>query len=418
MFERVVNGVLVEWDICIWGGNAAKFEAATSNTEPTGEWHILNVMVHEWGHVLGLRDIPSTTAGGLMHGGVERGNNGANLFGDDIKGVRVRHPGLRPMGLRSYWRSYSDLTDSWNPRHSISNTNYFRPIRATIGKAFGTSKVIGTGLVEPNAVSPSKIKFFAADYPLTYSKTWNTNFYTEYAWDSPAIASNNTGTFVAALPLKTEYARNGCSGMKFYRSTNGFVTASTYSYSNMCSMISPAIAWNSHWQKWIIVWSDYDPIIEENTNRMMYSTSSDGSFWATPKVLGRFTNATPGLACHYGGECVLTYVRGSDFSPNVVARKVTFNSAGVISLGSYTEYQNFIQREVSVGAKLGNKWLTGWSYKSSGDWKSKGWGSMYTKFSSSNPPTGSTASVGESAEHPGSIAAAHDYYNAYLFYVD
>ncbi|GEM_PF-3410689 len=414
------TGLTSEWDICIYGAGA-NFEAATSKVA-TSETHILPLLVHEFGHVLGLDDIPAATPGGVMHGNIQPGNNGNYLLRDDIRALRDRYPALRGAGLSSYWRELGASSwGGWGPRHTISNTKYYRPVRATIGKVAGVSKVIGTGLVDnPNSLNANKIRFFATDYPLGSSgvTVWNTEEYTHIATDSPAIAADNNGTFLAAVPMATTISGYGCSGMKFYRSTTGFQTAYTYINSNMCSLVSPTIAWNNLRQRWFIVWVDYDPTIEENTGRMMYSSSADGTNWSTTRSLGRFSNATPGLACNTTGGCLLTYVRASDFSPNVVARNVSFNSAGIISLGGYTEHQDYIQREVSAAVTQNGSWLHAWSYSSSGDWKSHGWGNLYSSGSQSSPPTGSSLPVFEGAEHSGSLAATKYYGNEYLFYVD
>jgi len=76
----------------------------------------------------------------------------------------------------------------------------------------------------------------------------------------------------------------------------------------------------------------------------MIAQSADGVNWGTGVAVdGLDTMDGPGLACGYGGECVLSYMRVSSDVPDVVARKLTVTTSGVtVHYPAETTFMNII----------------------------------------------------------------------------
>lgn len=413
------GGTLLEADMCVWGGSA-NWELQLANIATT-EVDLVGLLVHEYGHMLGLGDVNGVPAG-TMDGGYLGGGLNRYLFGDDIEGLRDAYDSITIQGLASYWREFDDYWDTWSSSRSMGGSQSFQPRRADIGSDSSGNDYVVAAAADHDG---DYVHFKRAAYPLGTSATWTNYAFAYDSWVTPAITSNHdptSGTFVAAWPEPTD-TEASCGAMRFLKTTGAFASGNTTATeSDFCTLVAPAIEWvdGTGRDYYLLVWLDFDFSTEENTGEILYATSSSGTSWSSATRTGIYALDTPGVACEESGDCQLTYVRASLDQSQLVNRAITMSTGGAMTLGSYTTKSIYLQRESDIVWADGNgTWMGIYHYTTDYDWLSKGYGSFYTYYNVTNPmPTAGYSSVGESSEHPGTLAGNIGFEETYLFFVD
>lgn len=404
------DGFLEEIGICIYAQNADwEIEA---NKISTFEVDLLGVLMHEFGHVLGL----DHSAGTVMEAAGLDGNNARHLFGDNIRGLRKKYSPHTFANLQGFWRRWAGT--NWTNDTTIPTGPMYRPISGTVT----TTKVVASSISETSSdVTPKYVNFQISNYPLSSSSVWNSRsqYYAGgFMYERPGLGSDGT-TIVAAVPLYYDNVGQSCPGVRFWQTSNHFVSSSTYDLTDMCTLDAVSITWNPQRQIWVAVWLDLNRTTEENTDRMLFRTSTDGINWSSPQTIGRYSTAAPTISCQLGtfDQCLLTYTRASATTPTAVSRETSFSSSGTITLNSFTETSSFVQRAVSNSVNSTGIWTQSYSWTTNTDWRSKGWGKIYTQASNSIPISATSILV-ESAEHTGVLVGNQSRFNTYLFYSD
>lgn len=409
----------VERDLCIWG-DANNWELQMASIA-SGEVDLVAVLVHEFGHMLGLGDVANPTPGGTMDGGYRGGGLQRYIYADDLAGIRAQYAGEGVQSLGGYWRAWDTSSDSWSARRSFGGT-HFQPWKGDIGSYSNT----GTDYVvmAQTDTDGDRIYFHRASYPLGTSPSWTTYSRNRESWVTPAITSNHDlsdGEFVAAWPEPTDVIDPGeCGHIRFSKSTTAMSSGYTTTWS-FCTLLSPALEWvdGSGRNYYLLVYVNFDFGTPSNTGEMMYATSDDGLYWSSPSSTGLYTLDTPGLACEYNGECQLAYVRASSDTSELVTRAITMSTSKTMSLGSFNTNGDRIEREPDiVYSYLDSVWLGTHHWTTNDDWLSRGWGTIYSVDSSSNPLPGSGYDSVESAEHPAKLVGNPWYWETYLFHID
>lgn len=402
----------VESDICIWAGASADFEYVGSNFS-SSERDLVGTLTHEFGHGLGIAHTSNT----VMNSNVLHGVLARYPFGDDIDGIRSIYADEGLAGLQKHWRSWNSSTDTWSTATAFGGTSSFLPVHAAIGDAQGTNYAI----TATTQNSDGKVYYHRATLPLSGSSSWPSTNFAYYTWVTPAMASDHVttnGKFLSVFPQVTQ-TTSSCGAFRFLLSSTGMTSASTYTKTDMCSLLAPGLDYDSTNGRWILAWVHFDFSTPEDTGMVKYRTSTDGINWTSPAYAGFYSLDTPSVSCRTGGECQFGYVRASSVAPTPVFRKMTFDQNGAATAGSYTTYAADIQREVSatfVGGEAA--WLATFDVPPSTTWQSRGWGSFYSVLDSDNPVNNTAEAVGESSEHPGFVAGNTNFATGYLFFVD
>lgn len=392
-------------DLCIWGGSA-DWEVLASDLGST-EIDLVAVLVHEFGHMLGLAD---TTNSAAMNGGYQ-GSSGRYLYSDDIVGMRT----IQSSKLTSYfayWRSWNDGTSSWSSATAFGSSVKNFPVRGTIGTSGGSNYVVASTVANDGA----SVKFSRAAYPL--SGSWTTYSYNYPSWTTPAVTSNESDTFVAAWPLPRLTRNTTCPGFRFLQSTSGFSAAQTYVLTDMCSSLAPGLAYDEDTSLYVMVWVD---TFGSNVGDVMSRTSSDGVNWSTPAVLlsrSSYGGALETVNISCGEHCQVSYIRGSSSTPQPTTRRIYVYGAGSVGPSSYNNSTTTtILREVDLEySKFSSLWHTSPLYTGSTDWKTRGAGIIYHGTDNSNPHDAGSSSIGVASVAPASIIAG-GFATEYLFYI-
>ena len=310
----------------------------------TAEKDLPGVLVHEFGHGLGMGHTTGTVMQGNAFG------NGSTLsrypFGDDIEGIQSLYP--TRTGEYRRWKAYT--AGSWGSETTVTTNDVITPTEAVTALTSTGYKVISTFL----RPSGGRVYFSRTAYPLTGASTWTQTFVDGDAWRSPAVAGRWGGLLsnlqVAAWPLSPTTI--ACNGMRIARSTDAFATASFSTEAAICSAHSPALAYDYYSGRFVMIYVNQEGSGSANpelTDRLYAVTSLDGVSWTAPQNLNIYSTDAPTLACYGVSDCIMGYARASTELPFQLTRHISVNpGSGAITMGSWAGSTNILQRRPGV----------------------------------------------------------------------
>ena len=311
---------------------------------PEGGADLVTLLVHEFGHALGLlhteQTPPAATCGNgaytgratmsTINGGITL-DRGRTLYFDDWQSLRsgpCAYPGAVPPGkmrLRSTTNGGSTWTTLADVPSGASNL--------TPGLAWGNPAGTGTaGVYVASWVDAQISRRSSGGTWSTLGGSWGT------AMAGPAVAYGN-GRFVLAFPELTQTKEGELTVLQ---STDG-IYWSGGAWSDILTADRVAIAYNSALSRFYVAYTAFagnDPLEtgSESGEVRLVSTSDFGATHSTPfKYASHYAEAGPGMVCptNRGGTCWLAYPDARVTSNTI--REIVF-TPGITPMGedSYT----------------------------------------------------------------------------------
>ncbi|WP_430673513.1 matrixin family metalloprotease [Lujinxingia litoralis] len=415
-----IFGNRTEADICILGLSTSSPSWTLAGTSlGTNELDLVSVLVHEFGHALGIDD---SNVYSVMHPG---NRFLRNLYGDDIKAVRAAFPGNAPVERDRRYRRYDHATNSWDNWQSIPGTSYWLEPSGAVGYSYIPNETLphlDRLVVASNTKNGDAIHFTRATTDPTVAPTWTTTVVNHPTWHRPAVASSGyvTQQWVSAWTVaQNDY--NDCGYIDILHSSSDALVSGTYSRLFHCTNISPELAYDHNSDRFILAY------IEGATpsgiqNRIVLRTSNNGgASWTSPQTLSISSLDTPSIACD-ATSCTMSYMRASGSDPWLVSRKINVNpTTGYVSLGNYTQEFTRLQKRPTTISRGINEWMTTIHNPGTNQNRANGHGRIRYHNSSSNPVyfdgfLWDYATAGD-VFHNASLAGGYEYLDSYLLYI-
>jgi len=360
---------IVEADTCVYGGAAGPTAVPTC----TGGWRVrmdafpstrkdlIGLLVHEFGHTFGLDHPPSNDT--VM----ELESNGCgNVFsryptGDDIDGIRSQY-GFAAGGIPEAFFREKVANGSWSAEVAVPSLDGVWPLQASVGRGGtgSTSKVVVTEVSDTG----NTVAFNRANYPLTASSTWTTGLnVTIDTWLPPAVSgrpnSHSSTQIWSAAITKNNQVNTTCNRIKTFVSNDAFTTHTGADLPlggnwGCGSNHEPAIAFDSYRGRFVLFFVRRevpDSLVEQSNGKIHATTSLDGVNWTAPTDLDIWTNDAVDATCGMSLEhtCMLTYIRSSANSPNLVNRYFNVDTNGNVVIGASNEVLMFQEQTPAAG---------------------------------------------------------------------
>jgi hypothetical protein len=383
----------------------------------TAEKDLPGILVHEFGHGLGLGHTTGTVMQANTYG---NGNTLARFpYGDDILGIQSLYPART--GEFRRWRPYSN--GIWGPEVTVTTNDVTTPTEVVEALTPTGYKFIST-FVRPTG---GRVYFSRTNSPLTAGSAWVQTSVDGDAWRPPAVAGRWGGLYgslqVAAWPLSP--TTSACNGMRIARSTDAFASASFSTEIGVCSANSPALAFDYHSGYFVMIYTNQELDGSANpgsTDRLLGRTSTDGLVWSAAQDLGIYSTDAPSLSCLGFMDCILGYTRGSTEIPFQLTREIGIVPAtGAITLGAWAGSTNLLQRRpsvVTVDAAGSSLHHLAMSWTTTLTSLANGIGRIWTTTSWTNPISSfNWLNTSVDTPHAPTLTGSQVLGDAYLFYV-
>lgn len=417
---------LTEVDMCVFTPPGLVYEVSADDMD--GRVDVIGLLVHEFGHAIGLKHPTSSRVvnvpdGKVMNGTIPTGSLGYRFpYGDDIEGARSLY------GTRShseYWRRYEPSTERFTAAYSFGGSVNLPTAGAISQTGSNTWSVIRAA----TNIAADRVWFNDAAYPLSSSSVWDDRAWLVDTWHPPALTSNAAAETtpyyaVAAFPLAAEDSGT-CAGVRVGRSSNLFDSISYSDYSTICTNSPVALAYDTTSDRYVMAWVDmywaHHPhsVTRLRSGRLMTRTSSDGlNFPATTeRPLGLHSASPPSLACE-DSECVLSFVDGNSEYPRVRNYEINVGLYDRVFLetdqisSSFSGGAIVSARNNATPFSLFTSWTNNYSDVASGRY------GIYANSSANAPIPPIFDALGFWSDTQPGVAATEDRARQYLFYAD
>jgi hypothetical protein len=350
-------------NMCIYGGTGNQSGAVNWEIDLDGfstsfaEVDLISVMVHEFGHWALLGHSPGSVmdAAGAPDWQIHR-----DPTDDDSQGIRYTHSDQVGINLKMYPLDSAGINGS--PVNAMSNTTWARHNGVSLA-------IDGTTYIVRGVPSPASndVHFARTPAPVTSTSTWvNRSVHLaageegKYGtWATPGMATNGSGTIVAAWPAK-ESSTTGCSEIVTAKSTDMFDTATFTELSNSPDCLIPndaiAVAYDGVTARWVLAfrygdaWANEPGIV--GYGNMGFKTSTDGVNWGATYFVA-VSSVHPVSLAFKAGSSVGAVVYTHRQLGQVYTRSLTVSSTGTLTLG--TGWNAYTVRQIqppSVGARF------------------------------------------------------------------
>lgn len=415
------KGLSTGEDICIDSGS--RYVGTSYPRTDSHELDIVALLVHEFGHWLGLDRVDTCLPGQSIcdtQGHVEdtamdssmiQGTPiGRTLCAHDALRMRNRHEGARNIDCTRAGGGYRYVVGhhalSWfahDFRSAAMSYKVFSPAGAALvpvsasQHALIASRLVHTddGPLTTTGVSFTRM-LTASDGSLTSPTELRYTSSGLQASVAPAIAGKQ-GLALAAWPVYQDRYWQ-CGGITIARSADLFGTAGITTLTGDCTLRQPALAYDPKSGRFILAYVVQSSVRQNYADdpgdplqdAIVVRTSVDGRTWSSPQTLDVYgvpvkSTDTPAIACGTSGDCLLTAEISfqTDPRPRPSALDIKVGSDGRVSIVAVGGGSLHTQFHVGAAASSGGYyWHTQWPWVPSN--RVTG-GSMYTQLKQGVP---------------------------------